>query len=154
MKTKTTYDMRLFECGIRYDKTMGNGMRKKVTELYIVDALSFTEAESRIIEEMTPVIGCRFQVVSEKITKYSELVDTADGDRWYKAKVNFITLDESGGKGKRLAFFYLIYAKDIEHARIRLMEHMKGSIADWECESLQETKIMDVFLFEGPEHGV
>lgn len=146
--------MKLFECGIRYDKTMGNGMRKKVTELYIVDALSFTEAESRIVEEMTPVIGCGFQVVSEKITKYSGLIDTADGDRWYKAKLNFITFDESSGSEKKQASFCLICAKDIEHARIRLEEYMNGPEADWKCESLQETKIMDVFLSEGSGRGV
>lgn len=145
--------MRLFECGIRYEKTMENGMQKKVTELYIVDALSFTEAESRIIAEMTPFISGEFEVVSEKITKYSELVETADGDKWYKSKVNFITLDEKSGAEKRQAFFYLIQAKDIDHARLRLTEYMKGSMADWECEALQETKIMDVFLYEADKSG-
>lgn len=139
--------MRLFECGIRYEKTMENGMQKKVTELYIVDALSFTEAESRIIAEMQPFISGEFEVVSEKITKYSELVETADGDKWYKAKVNYITLDEKSGAEKKQAFFYLIQAKDIDHARGRLNEYMKGSLADWECEALQETKIMDVFVY-------
>lgn len=139
--------MRLFECGIRYEKTMENGMQKKVTELYIVDALSFTEAESRIIAEMQPFISGEFEVVSEKITKYSELVETADGDKWYKAKVNYITLDEKSGAEKKQAFFYLIQAKDIDHARSRLNEYMKGSLADWECEALQKTKIMDVFVY-------
>ena len=109
--------MKLFECGIRYEKTMGNGMQKKVTELYIVDALSFTEAERRIISEMGAFISGEFEVVSEKITKYSELVETSDGDKWYKAKVNYITLDEKSGAEKKQAFFYLIQAKDIDHAR-------------------------------------
>lgn len=140
--------MRLFECGIRYEKTMENGMQKKVTELYIVDALSFTEAEKRITEEMTPFISGEFEVVSEKITKYSELVKTTDGSKWYKAKVNYVTLDEKSGAEKKQAFFYLIQANDIDHARLRLTEYMKGSMADWECEALQETKIMDVFLYE------
>lgn len=140
--------MKLFECGIRYEKTMENGMQKKVTELYIVDALSFTEAESRIIAEMEPFISGEFEVVSEKITKYSELVETSDGDKWYKAKVNYITLDEKSGAEKKQAFFYLIQAKDIDHARGRLNEYMKGSFADWECEALQETKIMDVFVYK------
>lgn len=138
--------MRLFECGIRYEKTMGNGMRKKVTELYIVDALSFTEAESRIIAEMQPSISGEFEVVSEKITKYSELVETADGGKWYRAKVNYITLDEKTCAEKKQAFFYLIQAKGIDAARSRLDGYMHGSMADWECEALQETKIMDVFL--------
>ena len=141
--------MILFECGIRYDKTLENGMEKKVTELYIVDALSFAEAEKRITEEMTPYISGEFSVVSEKITKYSELVETAGGDKWYKAKVNIITLDEKSGTEKKQAIFHLIQACDIDQARTRLTEHMKGSMADWECEALQETKIMDVFLSGG-----
>ena len=141
--------MRLFECGIRYDKTLENGMQKKVTELYIVDAISFTEAEKRITEEIAPFIRGEFEVVSEKITKYSELVETTDGYRWYKAKVNFITLDEKSGKEKKQTFFYLIQARDIDHARTRLTDYMKISMADWECEALQETKIMDVFLYSG-----
>ncbi len=139
--------MKLFECGIRYEKTLENGMQKKVTELYIVDALSFTEAERRIISEMGAFIS-EFEVVSEKITKYSELVETSDGDKWYKAKVNYITLDEKSGAEKKQAFFYLIQAKDIVHARNRLNEYMKDSLADWECEALQETKIMDVFVYK------
>lgn len=139
--------MKLFECGIRYDKTLENGMQKKVTELYIVGALSFTEAESRITGEMSCFISGEFEVVSEKITNYSELVETAGGDRWYKAKVNFTTLDEWSGAKKKQALYCLIQAKDIDHARRRLNEHMQGSMADWECEALQETKIMDVFLY-------
>lgn len=139
--------MRLFECGIRYEKTLENGMQKKVTELYIVDAISFTEAESRIIGEMSAFISGEFAVVSEKITNYSELVETVGGDKWYKAKVNFMTLDEKTGKEKKQAFYYLIQANDIDHARSRLTEFMHGSLADWECEALQETKIMDVFLY-------
>lgn len=143
--------MRFFECGIRYEKTLENGMQKKVTELYIVDALSFTEAEKRVTEEMKWFISGEFEVVSEKITKYSELVETSDGDKWYKAKVNFITIDEKSGAEKKQAFFYLIQANDIDHARKRLNEYMKGSMADWECEALQETKVMDVFPYSTEE---
>ena len=139
--------MKLFECGIRYERTMENGMQKKVTELYIVDALSFTEAESRIIGEMSGFISGEFAVVSEKITNYSELVETVGGDKWYKAKVNFITLDEKTGIEKKQALYYLIQGNDIDHARSRLTEYMHGTLADWECEALQETKIMDVFLY-------
>lgn len=62
-----------FECKIRYEKTMDNGMNKKVTEPYLVDALSFTEAEARIIEEMTPFISGEFTVSDIKRANYSEL---------------------------------------------------------------------------------
>lgn len=122
-------------------------MQKKVTELYIVDALSFTEAESRIIGEMSCFISGEFEVVSEKITNYSELVQNPDGDRWYRAKVVFMTLDEKTGIEKKQALYYLVQAKDIDNAKSMLEQFMHGSLADWECEALQETKIMDVFLY-------
>jgi len=141
--------MKLFECGIRYEKTMENGMQKKVTELYIVDALSFTEAESRIIGEMSCFISGEFDVVSEKITNYSELIsnNSAETDKWYKVKINLITLDEKTMSEKKQPLYLLVQAHDIDDARSRLNEHMKSTMADWVCEAVQETKIMDVFLY-------
>jgi hypothetical protein len=139
--------MKLFECGIRYEKTLENGMQKKVTELYIVDALSFTEAESRIIGEMSCFISGEFDVVSEKITNYSELVENAQGDKWYRVKVNYITLDEKTGKEKKAPKYLLVQAKDIDNARAMTNEFMKDSMVDWNCEAVQETKIMDVFKY-------
>lgn len=85
-----------FECKIRYEKLMENGMNKKVTEPYLVDALSFTEAEARIIEEMTPFITGEFTVSDIKRANYSELFPSEEeaADRWFKCKLIFITLDE------------------------------------------------------------
>lgn len=139
--------MKLFECGIRYNKTLENGQEKKVTELYIVDALSFSEAEQRIIKEMS-AYG-EFEVVSEKITNYSELVRSNDteADLWYKVKVNLITLDEKTMKEKKTPLYLLVQAKNIDDARRLTNEHMKDSVADWNCEAVSETKIMDVFVY-------
>ncbi len=91
-----------FECKIRYEKVMENGMNKKVTEPYLVDALSFTEAEARIIEEMTPFITGEFTVSDIKRANYSELFasDEESADRWFKCKLIFITLDEKSGAEK------------------------------------------------------
>lgn len=141
--------MKLFECGIRYEKTLENGLQKKVTELYIVDALSFTEAESRIIGEMECFISGDFAVVSEKITNYSELFssDISSADKWYKVKINLVTLDEKTMSEKKQPLYLLVQASDIDDARKRLNEHMRGTMADWVCEAVQETKIMDVFLY-------
>lgn len=142
--------MKLFECGIRYEKTLENGMQKKVTELYIVDALSFTEAESRIIKEMSCYVGGEFDVVSEKITNYSQLVksDNAQADKWYKVKINYIQTDERTEKEKKTATYLLVQAKDIDDARRMTNKYMEGTVVDWDCEAVSETKIMDVFLYE------
>lgn len=90
-----------FECKVRYDKIVENGTNKKVTEPYLVDALSFTEAEARIIEELKPYISGEFDVASIKRANYSEVVFADDADRWYECKVEFVTFDERTASEKR-----------------------------------------------------
>ena len=92
-----------FECKVSYEKMLENGMQKKVTEPYLVDALSFTEAEARIIEEIRPFITGEFTVTDIKRARLSELFFNENGDRFYKIKVYFITLDEKSGAEKKTA---------------------------------------------------
>ena len=142
-----------FECKIQYEKTMENGMNKKVTEPYLVDALSFTEAEARIIEEMTPYISGEFTVSDTKRAKYSELFFAEDNesDRWFKCKLTFITLDEKSGAEKKTSTNVLVQATDLRDAVKKLDEGMKGSMADYIISSVAETNIMDVYPYsEGP----
>ena len=136
-----------FECKIQYEKTLENGMTKKVTEPYLVDALSFTEAEARIIEEMTPFMTGEFTVSDIKRANYSELFysEDASADRWYKAKLVFITLDEKSGKEKKTSTMVLVQAIDLRNALKNLDEGMRGSMMDYVIASLQETPLMDVF---------
>lgn len=138
-----------FLCKVRYEKTMENGMQKKVTELYLVEALSFTEAEARIIEEMTPFITGEFSVSDIKRTNYSELFpsDEESADKWYEGRLAFITLDEKSGKEKRTYTNVLIQASDIQDAMKKLDEGMKGTMADYQSISLKETAIMDVYTY-------
>nr|DAG38339.1 MAG TPA: protein of unknown function DUF4494 [Caudoviricetes sp.] len=124
--------MTLYECGIRYERTMENGMTKKVTELYLVDALSFAEAEGRITKEMEPYISGDFDVVTIKRTNYSEIVEgLSTADKWFKAKLNFISIDEKSGKEKKQAVHFIVRATDINNAHICVVEHMKGSMMDY-----------------------
>lgn len=138
-----------FECKIRYDKMMENGMQKKVTEPYLVDALSFTEAEARIIEEVTPFITGEFTVSDIKRANYSELFpsDEESADRWFKCKLTFITLDKSG-KEKTTSTQILVQAADLRDAVKKLDEGMKGTIAEYRIESIAETAIIDVYPYE------
>ena len=92
-----------FECKVSFEKVMENGMQKKVTEPYLVDALSFTEAEARIIEEIRPFVSGEFTVTDIKRARLSELFFNENGDRFYKIKVYFITLDEKSGAEKKTA---------------------------------------------------
>lgn len=136
-----------FECKIGYEKIIENGMQKKVTEPYLVDALSFTEAEARIIEEITPFISGEFTVTDIKRARLSETFFNDNGDHFYKVKVYFITLDEKSGLEKKTAAQMLVQACDLKEAITVLEEGMKGTLADYTIASVSETAIMDAFPF-------
>jgi hypothetical protein len=139
-----------FECKIRYEKTMENGMVKKVTEPYLVDALSFTEAEKRIIEEITPFMSGEFEVSDIKRAHYSELffTDDPDADQWFASRLEFITLDERTGTEKKTKTSILIQASDIRDAMKRLDKGMEKTLADYNAVSIKETAIMDVYTYK------
>ncbi len=145
-----------FECKIRYEKVMENGMNKKVTEPYLVDALSFTEAEARIIEEMTPFISGEFTVSDIKRANYSELFPSEEeaADRWFKCKLVFITLDEKSGAEKKTSTLVLVQAADLRDAVKKLDEGMKGTMADYQIASVAETAIMDVYPYSAEERTI
>lgn len=134
-----------FECKVRYDKMMENGLQKKVNEPYLVDALSFTEAEARIIEEMTPFISGDFSISAVKRTKISEIFWDDSADKWYLVKCNFITLDEKTAVEKKSSTFIVVAANDFRGALDNFMEGMKGTMADFEIASIVETPLMDVY---------
>lgn len=134
-----------FQTNVRYEKTLETGTQAKVTESYLVDAMTFTEAEARTIEEMTPFIVGEFEVSAAKKMHISELFYAENGDKWYIAKVMFITLDEKSGTEKRTASRMLVQANDFHTALENLLDGMKGTMSDWEIHTIQESKIVDVF---------
>jgi hypothetical protein len=136
-----------FECKVTYEKVLENGMQKKVTEPYLVDALSFTEAEARIIEEIRPFISGEFTVTGIKRARLSELFFNENGDRFYRFKVFFITLDEKSGAEKKTAVQMLAQASTLKEAIAVLEEGMKGTMADYAIASVAETAIVDVFPY-------
>lgn len=134
-----------FECKVRYDKMMENGVVKKVNEPYLIDALSFTEAEARIIKEQTPFISGDFSVSAVKRTKISEIFRDDRADKWYLVKVAFITIDEKSGAEKRSVSQMLVAGNEFKDAFDNFMEGMKGTLGDFEIVSIAETPIMDVY---------
>lgn len=134
-----------FECKVRYDKMMENGVVKKVNEPYLIDALSFTEAEARIIKEQTPFISGDFSVSAVKRTKISEIFRDDRADKWYLVKVAFITIDEKSGAEKRSVSQMLVGGNEFKDAFDNFMEGMKGTLGDFEIVSIAETPIMDVY---------
>ncbi|MBO7608949.1 MAG: DUF4494 domain-containing protein [Muribaculaceae bacterium] len=137
--------MNWFECKVKFDKMMDDGIQKTVTEAYLVDALSFTEAEARITEEMQPYISGDFSVSAVRRVNLSDIFYKEGGDRWYKVKTNFITIDEKTAVEKRTASFQMVQACDFSQALSVFMDGMKGTLADFEIASITETMLMDVF---------
>ena len=138
-----------FECKIRYEKVQEDGLQKKVTEVYVVNALSFTEAEERIIEEMSSYISGEFKVADIKQAPYKEIFFSDDdvADKWYKAKLAFITYDEKTEKEKRSNVCYLVQAASFNGAVKNIDEVMGGTMIDYEIISVQETSLWDVFEY-------
>lgn len=136
-----------FECKIRYDKMLETGMQKTVTEPYLVDALSFTEAEARIIEEIKPFISGEFSISDIKRVKYTESFFNETGDRYYRAKLYFITLDEKSGSEKKTAVNMLVQASVLKEAVEIVEGEMKKTMIDYAIAAVTETAIMDVFPY-------
>lgn len=147
MRTRTAT---WFETKIQYEKTMEDGLQKKVKEQYVVDALSFTEAEKRITEEMSSYISGAFDVADIKKATYKEIFfsDEATADRWYKAKVQFITIDEKTEKEKRSNVYYLVQASSLQGALKNVDEVMGGTMIDYAIAAISETTVMDVFEYQ------
>lgn len=144
---------RWYTVGIKYDKMQEDGKEKRVTEYLLIDALSFSEAEARATEEVQPFISGEFVVESIKKEKLSEVFLSDDGDKYYKVKINFVTLDEKSGREKKTPAFMLVQAPDIDTAKTLFAERMKGTLADYVVEGITETKIMDVYQYEAQEGG-
>ena len=144
MKSKTA---KWFETKVRYEKTQEDGLQKKVTEQYTVDALSFTEAENSIMEEMSVYISGDFEVTDIKMAAYKEVFfsDNDNDDRWFKAKLQFITIDEKTEKEKRTNNYFLIQAATLPQAVKHIEEVMGTTMIDYAIASIAETAIMDVY---------
>lgn len=132
------------ETKLRYEKIDERGKQKKVTEPYLVDALSFTEAEARIIKEMKAYISGEFTVSAVKKAKIAEVIPSDGGGFWYKIRVMIISIDERTGADKKTPHDFMIQATDIEDA----ISSFKGEISlmvDYEITAVTQTPILDVF---------
>lgn len=143
-----------FECKIQYDKIgIDDGKQKKVTDTYLVDALSFTEAEARIIEVVRPYMTGEFTVSKVTRARIHEIFESPTGDRWYRAKVLFVVLDQEKGIEKKIPATMLIQADDIKEAIAKLEEGMKDTMSDYEIAMIKDTPILDVIPFNRQDNA-
>ncbi len=136
-----------FECTAKYSKMDENGREKKVSETYLLDAVSFTDAETRIYKELVTMVSGEFSVTRISRTNLAEIIPSETGDRWYKTKVTFITFDEENGKEKRVSQFVLVFSNTVKSACDQVNEAMKGMMADFEISGVTESPIVDVFPY-------
>lgn len=136
-----------FECSVKFRKTDEQGVNKLVTESYIVSALSFSEAESNINEQMKVYVGEDFKIVNIKLTNYSEIAAFEDTDKWFKSKISLLYFDEENGKEKKSNIYMLVQANDAKNAYDNTIATLKGTISDFTIPSVSETKIVEVFEY-------
>lgn len=137
-----------FECKVRYikiDETTGK--EKKVNEPYLVDAVSFTEAESRIHKELEQMIRGEFHVTNIRKADYSDIFPFDDADRWYKCKVGYVSIDETAGKEKKITSQMLVMGNNLKEAYDNLLSSLSGMTVDFDVTGVNESPIMDVFPY-------
>ncbi|WP_024481094.1 DUF4494 domain-containing protein [Cellulophaga baltica] len=144
-----------YECKIKYRKLdEASGMQKVASEPFLVDAISYTEAESRITEEMAAYLSDSddIKITNIKVANYSEIHPFENSDRWFKSKVSLIAFDEESGKERKTNMYLLIQANDVKEAYDNTVSVMKGTMGEYSIPAITESPIMDVFpYFSGEE---
>lgn len=143
-----------FECKVSYERQADSMGMKKVSESYLVDALSFTEAEKRIIKEIRPFVSVgELEVVNIRRARIAELFlnDDAEDDRYFRAKVNFITVDEKSGSEKKTSATMIVKSDSLPNAVTELKAQLDSQMASYEIAAVTDTQILDVFQYEAPE---
>ena len=143
-----------FECKVSYERQADSMGMKKVSESYLVDALSFTEAEKRIIKEIRPFVSVgELEVVNIRRARIAELFlnEEAEDDRYFRAKVNFITVDEKSGSEKKTSATMIVKSDSLPNAVTELKAQLESQMASYEIAAVTDTQILDVFQYEAPE---
>jgi hypothetical protein len=138
-----------FACVVKYTKEDEKGNVKKISESYLVDALSFTEAEARLYEELGSVIRGEFQVASIAKSNLIDIFHYDDAETWYKCKVVYSTVDENSEKEKKVTNYMLVSAHNIKQAYERLEDSLKTMLVPYSVTAINECQFMEVFVYEG-----
>jgi hypothetical protein len=137
-----------FESKVKYVKVSGSGNEQLVTENFLLDAVSYTDAETRIISQMQQTVkGGEFQIVDIKKSRIAEVFQFESGEWWYKATINLVTVDEEAGKEKKLRAYYLVMADDIKEALERLDESLSFLVIPYVVSAIAVSTIVDVFPY-------
>lgn len=141
-----------FESKVKYMKVSESGSEAMVTENFLLDAVSYTDAETRIIRQMQEIVrGGEFAIVDIKKSRIAEVFPYENGEWWFKATINLVTVDEEAGKEKKIKTNYLIMADDIKEALARLDESLEYLLIPFVTTALAVSPIVDVFPYDPSE---
>ncbi len=140
-----------YECKVKYRKTHETGEQKVSTDTYLLDAVSYTEAEARLSEEMTAYTSEDFRIMNIKVANFSEVHPFENSDRWFKSKVSLVALDEESGKERKTNVYILVQANDVKEAFENTTKVMENTMGDYSIPSITESPILDVFPYFSEE---
>ena len=144
-----------YECKVKYRKfDEASGMTKVKTEPFLVDAISYTEAESRITEEMSAYLmdSEEIKITNIKVANYAEIHPFENSDRWFKSRVSLIAFDEESGKERKTNLYLLVQANEVKEAFDNTKGVMKDTMGEFSIPMIAESPVMDVFpYFSGEE---
>ena len=137
-----------FEVKVKYVKTDQGGYERRVTDNFLLDAVSFTDAETRVFEQMKEITNGEFQVMNIKRSNIAEIISNEEGEWWYKAKISLIAIDEEAGKEKKVNNYFLVMADDLEQARKQLENELSYILVPYEIVGINLTQISEVFPYK------
>jgi hypothetical protein len=136
-----------FNCKVKYVKVDDTGKEKKVTEPYLIDAVSFSEAETRIHKILEPFISGGLEITTLSKANIQEVFDFDDDGVWYKVKITYLDVDPDTEKKKKITNYILVRAADVKNAYERVEDNL-NLLVPYDMPSIQETPILDVFPYE------
>jgi len=135
----------------KYTKQLDNGALKRVNEPYLVAAMTFTDAEARIHEELGQLIRGEFSVTNITPLELADIFAWGDCGEWFRAKVQYETVDADSEKAKKVTQLFLIEARSVKESYERLKESLKGLLGDYRIVEVKESRIIDIFPYKEPK---
>jgi len=143
-----------FICTVKYQKEDEQGKVQKISESYLVDAMSFTEVETRIYEELESIIRGEFVISHINKSNFADVFYFEDADMWFKCKVTYMVADEKSGKEKKVINYMLVTAQNVKQAYERIEQSLSTMLVPFQIPSISETSFVEVFNYVSEKERV
>ncbi|MFT7161590.1 MAG: hypothetical protein ACI9GZ_002777 [Bacteroidia bacterium] len=140
-----------YACKVKHAVTTEDGRMKQVTDTFLVDGVSFTDAEKRIYEISERDVRGDFMITNIAKTNIAEVVNYEDSETWFKCKVAYVTLDEEAQKEKKINSYFLVGADNAKIAYERIEDNLSTMLVPIEIPSITQTAFIEVYPFNEEE---